>query len=139
MNCTEAEVYVSALCDGQQIPDDARAHVLACETCHRTLRVYAEMGAELRLASLVETAPLPPLRLPHSRKRPFWTKQVPMPRLAIAGLAICAVVLPLAVSIAGANRGRCGSSSVIRSATLVSRFATSSRRKALTKPSPAFT
>lgn len=103
MNCAEAEVYVSALCDGQQIPDDARAHVLACETCHRTLRVYAEMGAELRLASLAETAPLPPLRLPHSRKRPFWTKQVPMPRLAIAGLAVCAVVLPLAVSIVGAQ------------------------------------
>jgi hypothetical protein len=53
MKCVEAAEFVSALCDGQQIPRDAAEHMGACESCRALLREYTEMGAELRrVASL---------------------------------------------------------------------------------------
>jgi hypothetical protein len=58
MNCELAEEYVSALCDGQKIPQVAAEHLGKCRRCQLELNEYAAIGAELRrLASLDESAP----------------------------------------------------------------------------------
>jgi len=100
MNCLEAEAYVSELCDGERIRDDAAKHIAACPMCRRMLSDYARMGAELRLAATAETTELPPLRLP-GREMPFaflW-KRVAVPRFALAALVVCAIVAAAATSI----------------------------------------
>ena len=48
MKCVEAAEFVSALCDGQQIPRDAAEHIGICQACRVLLHEYTEMGAELR-------------------------------------------------------------------------------------------
>jgi hypothetical protein len=56
MKCVEAAEFVSALCDGQQIPREAAEHIATCETCRALLHEYLEIGAELRrVASLTST------------------------------------------------------------------------------------
>ena len=53
MNCELAEEYISALCDGQRIPQLAAEHIGICQWCQTELNEYAAFGAELRrLASL---------------------------------------------------------------------------------------
>ena len=49
MNCQDAQLYVSALYDGESVPGDAVEHIGNCATCREQLFAYAKMGAELRL------------------------------------------------------------------------------------------
>lgn len=94
MNCLDAEIYLSALCDGERVPSDAAQHVAQCGVCHRILDDYSRMGAELRLAAAAgQTGQLPVLPLP--AKETFWQflgTGIRMPRFAAAGLIACVVV-----------------------------------------------
>ncbi len=104
MNCKEAEVYVSALYDGEQIPRTGAQHIAACESCRRILDDYSRMGAELRLAATIEAVQLPPLKLA-PRRRPFdflW-RRVSVPRFALAALIACLVLATAVVSVVRAQ------------------------------------
>jgi len=48
VNCEQAGEFVSALCDGQQVPQEAAEHIGTCESCRTLLQKYLEIGAELR-------------------------------------------------------------------------------------------
>jgi hypothetical protein len=93
MTCLDAEVYVSALYDGEKIPSDAAQHIAECGLCHQILKDYSSMGAETRLAAAIQTAPLPLLRLPP--RKSFWQfskTAVRVPRFAVAGLLACLAI-----------------------------------------------
>jgi hypothetical protein len=95
MNCTEAELYVSALYDGERIPLAAAQHIAGCGPCHRLITDYAHMGAELRLSASVQPIKLLP------RKRGFdvlWAR-VPVPRFALVALIACTVLATTALSM----------------------------------------
>jgi hypothetical protein len=104
MNCSEAEVYVSAVCDGEQIAQDVAEHIARCAACRSALSDYARIGAELRLLSMKESVPLPPLTVPamHGPFAFLW-KRVAVPRFAILGLIACAVVAVATTSIVRAQ------------------------------------
>src|SRR5689334_25404152 len=70
MNCAEAELYISPLYDGEQVPSGAAQHIAACESCRRVLQDYSHIGVELRLAATMDPEQLPPLKL-FPQKRPF--------------------------------------------------------------------
>ena len=100
MNCSEAEVYVSALYDGEVVPSNEARHIAECEICRHTLKDYSEMGAELRLAAAVQPEQLLPLSLPPRRKTfSFCSAPVGVPRFALAGLAACLVITMITTSI----------------------------------------
>ena len=55
MKCEEGAEFVSALCDGERIPQEAAKHIDECEVCRERLNAYSTMGTELRrVASLQE-------------------------------------------------------------------------------------
>lgn len=95
MNCQDARLFVSALYDGEVVPQDAAGHIGSCTACRDLLRDYALMGAGLRLLSAAErgTDPAPLGELPAKRRR--WTGgltvRVLVPRFAV-GLALVAIV-----------------------------------------------
>ncbi|HEY3455795.1 MAG TPA: hypothetical protein VGK64_14410 [Bryobacteraceae bacterium] len=100
MNCAEAELYVSSLYDGQQVPPSAAQHIAACESCRRVLQDYSHMGVELRLAATMAPEQLPPLKL-FPQKHPFnvlW-RRVSIPRFALAAVLAGLVLATTAVSI----------------------------------------
>src|SRR5690348_10398461 len=92
MDCATAGPFVSLLCDGMTVPDDAARHIAGCSNCQSMLRDWTESAARLRvLAAADRTAPLPPLVLDRATsaapKRAFWRAWMsPMriPRLAAA-------------------------------------------------------
>lgn len=101
MNCSESDVYVSALYDGEPIPPEAAQHITQCASCRRTLSDYSLMSAELRLAVSAASAPLPPLELPpvkHTRWQFLW-RRVSVPRFAVAALIACLIVATAATSL----------------------------------------
>jgi hypothetical protein len=95
MNCQDAQVFVSALYDGEIVPEDAAGHIASCTACRNLLRKYAQMGAELRLLAAADGEPNPaPLGdLPPKRRR--WTSgltsRMLVPRFAI-GLGLIAIL-----------------------------------------------
>lgn len=100
MNCSEVEIQISDLYDGERVPATVAKHVAACQTCRRILDDYLRMGAELRLMAAIEPAQLPPLQF-SSRRRSFdflW-RRVPVPRFALAVLIGCLVVATATVSL----------------------------------------
>ena len=104
MNCAEAELYISPLYDGEQVPSSAAQHIAVCESCRRVLQDYSHMGVELRLAATMEPEQLPPLKL-FPQKRPFdvlW-RRVSIPRFALAALLAGLVLATTAVSIVRAQ------------------------------------
>jgi hypothetical protein len=107
MNCQDAQLYVSALYDGESVPRDAAVHIAGCTACRNRLHKYARMGAELRLLASAErgTDPVPLGGLPPKRRR--WTRgltgRVLVPRFAI-GLGLIAI-LGLSVGL-GLVRGQ---------------------------------
>lgn len=104
MNCSEADVYVSAVCDGERIPEHFAHHIARCGVCRRTLNDYSRIGAELRLAAATESAPLPPLLLRdrHSRLE-FWWRRVYLSRFALVGLIASVIVGIAAMSVVRAQ------------------------------------
>ena len=104
MTCLEAEVYVSALYDGEGVPAEAAQHIAECGACHKVLSDYSTLGAEMRLTAAVQTEPLPVLSLP--AKKSFWQflrTGVRMPRLAVAGLVACLAVATVAAVVVRAQ------------------------------------
>lgn len=108
MNCSECDVYVSALYDGEPIPPEAAQHIAQCGSCRRTFSDYSLMSAELRLAATVASAPLPLLELPpvkHNRAQFLW-RRVSVPRFALAALIACLIVATAATSLMRAQPQR---------------------------------
>lgn len=95
MNCQDARPIVSALYDGEIVPQDAAAHIASCTACRDLLRDYAQIGAELRLLASTEPETSPrPLGIPSSKGLHLTrglTVRVLVPRFAI-GLALAAIV-----------------------------------------------
>ncbi|HET9178260.1 MAG TPA: hypothetical protein VFQ24_07865 [Terriglobia bacterium] len=95
MNCQDARLFVSALYDGEVVPQDAAGHIVSCIACRDLLRDYAQMGAELRLVASTEPETSPrPLGIPSSKGLHLTrglTVRVLVPRFAI-GLALVAIV-----------------------------------------------
>jgi hypothetical protein len=55
MKCEDAAEFVSALCDGEAVPQEAAEHLGGCQPCQTRLYAYSAIGAEMRrLASLEE-------------------------------------------------------------------------------------
>jgi hypothetical protein len=107
MNCQDAQLYVSALYDGESLPRDAAGHIGNCAACRERLFAYAKMGAELRLIANAESGadPAPLGNLP--TRRGGWTRgftgRVLVPRFVI-GLGLIAI-LGLSVGL-GLVRGQ---------------------------------
>jgi len=55
VKCEDAAQFVSALCDGQSIPQGAAEHIDVCETCQALLKEYGEIGMELRRVASLES------------------------------------------------------------------------------------
>lgn len=102
MNCQDAQLFVSALYDGEIVPQDAAAHIATCTACRNLLREYAQMGAELRLLASTEPETSPrPLGITSSKGLHLTrglTVRVLVPRFAI-GLALV-VIVGLSVGLA---------------------------------------
>jgi len=98
MKCEQAAEFVSALCDGQQIPRDAAEHIGTCRTCRALLHEYTEMGAELRRMASLECAEAPsdPRWRVSKQVVPRWWQKgwesMRIPRFAF-GLLLVAIVL----------------------------------------------
>ena len=98
MNCEEAAHLTSALCEGEQIPQEAAEHIGSCEGCLRRLREYSFLAAELRrLASL--RGPVGSSKIPwdaEPRGRESWwqlgTRTMRIPRAAFA-LMLAAITI----------------------------------------------
>lgn len=118
MICNDAEEYVSALCDGETVPQEAAHHIGACTACQARLRDYLAMGVELRrVASLECSEPTPELHLePKQRSKPsLWQKgweTMRIPKFAFALLVIA--VLALASSLAVVKVGARSAGSVLK-------------------------
>lgn len=94
MNCQDAKLFVSALYDGEVVPQDAAEHIASCAACRGLLLKYSSIGAELRLLASADhgTDPAPLGDLPPKRRR--WSRglkgRVLVPRFAI-GLVLIAI------------------------------------------------
>lgn len=105
MNCTEAELYISALNDGEPVPSNAAQHIASCGSCRNTLQEYSRIGAELRLAASVGEEHLPLLQLPpRIHWLDFLWRRVSVPRFALVALLACLVLSTGAVSIIRAQQ-----------------------------------
>ena len=98
MNCEHAGEYISALCDGEKIPQAAAEHIGACKACQLALSDYATMGAELRrLASLDEVSPVANVDRNLKPKRVAWWQRglttMKIPKLAFGVMVIAIVAL----------------------------------------------
>jgi hypothetical protein len=97
MECNEAQLYVSALYDGETIPPEAVRHIDVCINCRKSLREYAALGAEMRLlGQLADKSPVPKEAPFKTRKfrRSFLGETTRVPRFAFiaAGLILLALI-----------------------------------------------
>ncbi|HET7214155.1 MAG TPA: hypothetical protein VFL79_11240 [Terriglobia bacterium] len=103
MNCQDAQLFVSALYDGEVVPQDAAAHIASCAPCRDLLNKYAQIGARLRLMAAAEggTDPAPLGNLPPKRRR--WssglTGRVLVPRFAIGVVLIAIAGLSIGLAL----------------------------------------
>jgi hypothetical protein len=105
MKCVEAAEFVSALCDGQQIPRDAAEHIGACEPCRALLREYTEMGAEMRRVACLSSNGVTKTNLwvRETQRLPSWwgkaraSMRIPKFAFALLLLAIAALGSSLAI------------------------------------------
>jgi hypothetical protein len=94
MKCFEAQPYVSALYDGEQILEEAASHINGCPNCRSALREYAEIGAEIRLLANLHSAVSPPagfLEQLHNERRSRWrffAKGIWVPRFVFIAFAL---------------------------------------------------
>lgn len=54
MTCEEAKEFLSPLCDGELIPEEAARHIGNCERCRAKVNAFSAMGIELRRLASVE-------------------------------------------------------------------------------------
>ncbi len=111
MNCELAEEYVSALCDGQKIPQVAAEHIGKCPRCQLELNDYAAIGAELRrLASLDEAVPvawtLQPVKEIGWWQRGLTTMKIP--KLAFGAMLLAIIALSSGLVLVRARAGATG-------------------------------
>ena len=99
MNCEDVQEYVSALCDGEQVPPAAAEHVGVCEFCRERAKEYLELAVELRrLASLRSPEEVEPGAWKQRERNVegWWGKgweTMRIPRFAFALLLIAIVAL----------------------------------------------
>jgi hypothetical protein len=99
MNCTDAAEYISALCDGETIPNDAAQHISSCAVCTQARNEYVALGMALWQAAAIELAeePLPALLPKHENRIALWWRkgweQMRIPRVAFAMLVLCLVLV----------------------------------------------
>ena len=111
MNCELAEEFVSALCDGQKIPQVAAEHIGKCPSCQLELNEYAAIGAELRrLASLDETVPVSQVgwTLQALKEIGWWERgltTMKIPKLAFAVMLIAIIALSTGLVMVRARAG----------------------------------
>lgn len=111
MNCELVEEYISALCDGQRIPQAAAEHIGACKRCNSELSDYATFGAELRrLASIGEAVPVAQAGSKQQavRKANWWRKGLAtmnIPRLAFGAMLIAIIALSSGLVMVRARAG----------------------------------
>jgi hypothetical protein len=100
MDCATAAPFVSMLCDGDAVPDDAARHIASCTACQAALRDWTDAAGRLRLLAAADRlAPLPPLALSEGAALPparpvwrAWTSPMRVPRFA-AAIAVAAIVV----------------------------------------------
>lgn len=114
MVCDDAAEHISALCDGETIPQESARHIADCPNCQRRLRDYLALGVELRRTASLEIS-----EAVHPRN---WTKSqnvistwcqkglstMRIPRLAFAALVIGVVALSSALTVIKARAHNSG-------------------------------
>jgi lipopolysaccharide/colanic/teichoic acid biosynthesis glycosyltransferase len=78
LKCEDAVEFVSALCDGQSIPQGAAEHIGVCETCQARLKEYGEIGMELRRVASLESPVEVRARTWEKRAHPWLPETTPM-------------------------------------------------------------
>jgi anti-sigma-K factor RskA len=123
MRCNEAAEFVSALCDGEQIPRAAAEHVGGCPVCQRRMRDYLEMGAELcRVASLDRTKEAAPRQWerPQGRWANIWRKgwnRMSVPRVVFVSMVAGIAVLGSGLAVVGARARTAGTVVLLKIST----------------------
>ena len=101
MDCATAAPFVSMLCDGDAVPDEAARHIAACAACQAALVDWTEAAARLRLLAAADRlTPLPSIALgsiasaaaPARSVWRAWTSPLRVPRFA-AAVAVAAIVV----------------------------------------------
>ena len=106
MKCDESGEYLSALCDGEQIPREAAEHIGKCVACRERMHEYLEIGAELRREASLQIASevaVHPWERNSCWYQKIWQKgweTMRIPRVAFAAI----VVVLLAMSFGVAHR-----------------------------------
>lgn len=100
MKCEEAAEFVSALFDGESLPQEAAAHLAVCAECRLRLNEYSEIGTEMRRVSSTLTPP----RIADGRWKvagPMtvnwltkWRGTMRIPRFAFALMVLALFALP---------------------------------------------
>lgn len=107
MKCEEAAEFVSALCDGQQIPREVAGHIGVCETCRTRLHEYMELGAELRRVASLEFDEVTKANSWERENSPSWWEKarasMRIPRFAFALLILTIAGLGSALAIVKAQ------------------------------------
>lgn len=119
MNCEHAAEFVSALFDGERIPQEAAEHVGACAACSARMQDYAVMSAELRRsASAGEPTAIPErlwqqVRLEAVSWSFGWRETMRIPRFVFALLLMAVVFLSGGLVLVKARSGGNGPALVI--------------------------
>ncbi|MBB5060975.1 hypothetical protein HDF16_005711 [Granulicella aggregans] len=93
------EEFVSAMYDGETVPQEAAEHVTQCGECQQLFRSFVEMGAELRRFGSLESAEQLPERTWERQGRTItglWEKgwqSMRIPRFAFAALVMLVVAV----------------------------------------------
>ena len=99
MKCAEAQLFLSAIYDGEPVPPQAAEHTAHCAACQDLLHGFVEMSAALRsYGSLLLAHPVPPRTwlTPRTNKSLWLNKglqKMRIPRVAFA----CLILLLLAL------------------------------------------
>ena len=111
MDCELVDEYISALCDGQRIPQVAAKHIGTCKRCQSELNDYATFGAELRrLASMGEAVPVAQVDCKQETVRKTdWRQKglatMNIPRLAFGAMLIAIIALSSGLVMVRARAG----------------------------------
>lgn len=109
MRCEEAAEFVSALCDGEVIPQNAAEHINGCNICRERLHSYVTMGADLRCEASVVLMNEVPAQTWERRRvwwRDVWQKgweSMRVPRWVFAGMLAGIVVLGSGLAVVRAR------------------------------------
>lgn len=100
MDCNTVKPFISVLYDGEEVPQEAVQHILACDLCQTRLRDYGRITSEMRLLAANGEGGNPPVETRFPPRRNWLTalgKSVRVPRAVVAAtvalLALAAVGL----------------------------------------------